>query len=89
MIPHHRDGGGVPRSVLHVRKRNPCRGRTHVAVYVDGPHHDYPDRAARDREQTSRMEDAGYSVLRFGTDQDWKAIIQRYPSIFGALRKEP
>jgi len=61
----------------------------HVAVYVDGPHHEYAERAARDREQTSRMEDAGYSVLRFGADADWAAILRRYPSIFGVLREEP
>ncbi len=54
-----------------------------VAIYVDGPHHLYPERQARDREQTERMEDRGYRVLRFGLSDDWAQIIARYPGIFG------
>lgn len=37
-----------------------------VAVYIDGPKHDLPDVAARDREVESRLEDQGYTVIRFG-----------------------
>ena len=54
-----------------------------VAVYIDGPVHDYPDRAKRDKEQTEAMEDYGYNVIRFGYKDDWENIIIKYPNIFG------
>ncbi|MGQ9590598.1 MAG: DEAD/DEAH box helicase, partial [Planctomycetota bacterium] len=54
-----------------------------AAIYIDGPHHEFPDRRERDRAQTELMEDRGYTVIRFGAKDDWSAIIERYPSIFG------
>jgi ATP-dependent helicase YprA (DUF1998 family)/very-short-patch-repair endonuclease len=55
----------------------------HAAVYVDGPDHDYPDRQQRDIAQTEAMEDAGYTVLRFGYQDDWMSVIAKFPYIFG------
>ncbi|HZS33450.1 MAG TPA: DEAD/DEAH box helicase [Methylomirabilota bacterium] len=55
----------------------------HVAVYVDGPPHDYPERRARDAAQQARLEDAGYLVIRFAADGDWAATLARYPNVFG------
>lgn len=57
-----------------------------VAIYVDGPPHDFPERAQRDAEQKAAMEDLGYVVLRFRHDADWDALIELYPSVFGARR---
>jgi ATP-dependent helicase YprA (DUF1998 family)/very-short-patch-repair endonuclease len=54
-----------------------------VAIYVDGPPHDYPERQQRDRVQTDCMEDLGYTVIRFGHHDDWDDIIARYPHVFG------
>jgi len=54
-----------------------------VAIYVDGPPHDYPGRAARDREQGECMEDLGWTVIRFGYRDDWESILERYQSVFG------
>lgn len=54
-----------------------------VAIYVDGPPHDYPERAARDREQEECMEDLGWTVIRFGYKDDWEAILERYRGVFG------
>ncbi|MGD0949096.1 MAG: DEAD/DEAH box helicase [Candidatus Binatia bacterium] len=54
-----------------------------LAVYVDGPHHEYPERRERDHAQTDCMEDAGYTVLRFGTHDDWAAIAAKHPNVFG------
>ena len=54
-----------------------------VAVYIDGPIHDYPDRAQRDKGQAESMEDYGYNVIRFGYKDDWENIISKYPNIFG------
>jgi very-short-patch-repair endonuclease len=54
-----------------------------TVIYVDGPHHEYPDRAKRDADQSSCMEDLGWTVLRIDHD-DWGSVVSRYPNIFGA-----
>jgi ATP-dependent helicase YprA (DUF1998 family)/very-short-patch-repair endonuclease len=54
-----------------------------AAIYVDGPPHDYPQRAKRDLEQTSAMEDSGWTVIRFHHADDWPAVVARYPHVFG------
>jgi very-short-patch-repair endonuclease len=54
-----------------------------AAVYIDGPHHDYPERRERDRVQTECMEDLGYTVIRFREMEDWMDKINKYPNIFG------
>jgi ATP-dependent helicase YprA (DUF1998 family)/very-short-patch-repair endonuclease len=54
-----------------------------VAVYIDGPPHDFPDRARRDAGQTEAMEDAGLTVVRFHHEEDWDRVLSRYPHVFG------
>jgi very-short-patch-repair endonuclease len=54
-----------------------------VAVFIDGPHHDFDDVAQRDREATDRLEDLGWAVVRLRHDVDWSAILDAYPSVFG------
>lgn len=54
-----------------------------AVIYIDGPPHDYPDRQERDREQEECLEDLGYTVIRFRHDDDWQAVVDRYPNIFG------
>jgi ATP-dependent helicase YprA (DUF1998 family)/very-short-patch-repair endonuclease len=54
-----------------------------VAIYVDGPPHDFPDRQQRDRLATDRMEDLGYTVIRFRHRENWQDIVARYPHVFG------
>jgi ATP-dependent helicase YprA (DUF1998 family) len=54
-----------------------------VAIYVDGPPHDYPDRQERDRQQTNCMEDVGWTVIRFDHRDDWGSIVRRFPGVFG------
>jgi hypothetical protein len=55
-----------------------------AAIYIDGPHHDYPERQARDAAKTEAMEDLGYMVIRFGHQDDWDGIVNQYPYIFGS-----
>jgi ATP-dependent helicase YprA (DUF1998 family)/very-short-patch-repair endonuclease len=55
----------------------------HAAIYIDGPHHAYPERRARDQSQTECMEDRGYTVIRFGLEDDWEAVIAKFPYVFG------
>ncbi|MCD4784876.1 MAG: DEAD/DEAH box helicase [Candidatus Eremiobacteraeota bacterium] len=57
--------------------------RQNAVIYVDGPHHDYPDRQERDMEQVECLEDYGYTVIRFKHDGDWQIIAEQYPNIFG------
>jgi very-short-patch-repair endonuclease len=56
-----------------------------LVVYVDGPPHRFPDRAARDHAQQNRLEDLGYLVVRFDDDSEtaWETVVHRYPSVFG------
>jgi ATP-dependent helicase YprA (DUF1998 family)/very-short-patch-repair endonuclease len=56
--------------------------KEHAIIYVDGPPHDYPDRQERDKEQTESLEDAGFTVIRFGHKDDWDIIASKYPSVF-------
>lgn len=57
-----------------------------VAVYIDGPHHEFSERAERDRRQEESLENLGYTVLRFRHDAEWEAMVARYPSVFGRGR---
>ena len=59
------------------------RNGFYVAVYIDGPHHDYPERQARDRDHTERMENEGYSVIRFGYLEDWDTKLRQHGFVFG------
>jgi hypothetical protein len=54
-----------------------------AVVYVDGPHHDFADRRARDAAQEDAMRDLGYRVIRFGHRDDWPQIVDAHRSVFG------
>ena len=54
-----------------------------AVVYVDGPHHDWPERARRDAEQSAAMRDLGYQVIRFGHRDDWQQVAAGHPAVFG------
>lgn len=57
-----------------------------AAIYVDGPHHEFPDRKERDQQQTETMENYRYLVIRFGLKDDWGAIVAKYPYVFGSVK---
>jgi ATP-dependent helicase YprA (DUF1998 family) len=63
-------------------------GGMSVAIFVDGPVHDGPRQAERDRAARDRLVDeAGWLVLPFRFDHpDWCEIAARYPEVFGAGR---
>ncbi len=67
-----------------------------VAVYVDGPMHEFPNRRERDRIQQEALEDRGWQVVRFGRvlsdraaegelEPHWDEILQRYAWLFGSI----
>ena len=57
--------------------------RQRTVIYVDGPPHEYPERAKRDAQQTECMEDLGWTVIRFTHQDDWDDILARYKGTFG------
>ena len=57
-----------------------------VAVYIDGPVHEYSDRAQRDAEQEECLEDAGFLVFRFKDWEQWQIALDSHPDIFGAKK---
>ncbi|MCG3193079.1 MAG: hypothetical protein DIJKHBIC_02328 [Thermoanaerobaculia bacterium] len=60
-----------------------------TVIYVDGPHHDFPERQKRDREQEANLDDAGFTVIRFGLRDDWDAIVKKFPDVFGTPNHRP
>ena len=54
-----------------------------IAIYVDGRHHDFPERRARDRDQIEDMENHGFTVIRFRYDHNWDTIFEKYAFVFG------
>jgi G:T-mismatch repair DNA endonuclease (very short patch repair protein) len=57
-----------------------------TVIYVDGPHHDYPDRQQRDRDKQTCLEDAGWTVLRFSARGDWDPVFRAHRDVFGPGR---
>ena len=56
-----------------------------VAVYIDGPVHDYEDVRVRDEAAQRRLEEQGWYVIRFGRDPStWDAIFEASPNVFGS-----
>jgi very-short-patch-repair endonuclease len=54
-----------------------------AVIFVDGPPHNFPDVEERDKQATTRLEDAGYHVIRVAHDADWAKIVGDNPSVFG------
>ncbi len=53
-------------------------------IYIDGPHHREPRRVSKDVDLTRRLEDAGYTVVRFTEDcKSWKSVVKKYGWVFG------
>jgi very-short-patch-repair endonuclease len=58
-------------------------GAMKVAVYVDGPPHDYPLRQMRDAAQDMVLMLKGWIVHRFHHEDDWQKTIAEHPSTYG------
>ncbi len=54
-------------------------------IYIDGPHHQAAARKRADNAIDQRLENSGYAVIRFPTDQkEWPEIIEKYAWVFRA-----
>ncbi len=78
----------LPSSAAHLVEAARCRPdflyeRDYVAVFIDGPVHDYPDIQLRDEAATNRLRTLGWSVVRFGYQDDWSQIFASRSDIFG------
>jgi very-short-patch-repair endonuclease len=56
-----------------------------VAIYVDGPPHDYPERQTRDASQEALLEELGWRVVRFRYDENWSEEVRLRPDVFGEV----
>lgn len=55
-----------------------------VLVFIDGPVHDVPTQREKDGEITARLENAGYTVVRFGYEKaQWEKVLKTYSWVFG------
>jgi len=61
--------------------------RAGVAVFIDGPVHDRPDKTDEDAAVEERLLDAGYSFVRFAFDEDWLARLRDRADVFGEGRR--
>ena len=53
-------------------------------IYIDGPHHRAQRKMSEDAEVTRRLENAGYTVVRFTEDStSWGSVIEEYGWVFG------
>ncbi|WGT47296.1 DEAD/DEAH box helicase [Tessaracoccus lacteus] len=57
-----------------------------VVIFIDGPVHDRPDKAAEDDAVQERLLDAGYTCIRFSHDADWAALVEENGFVFGEGR---
>lgn len=59
-------------------------GGTQALIYIDGPHHERDAQQQLDASITARLEDAGFTVIRFPKEQSaWPDIVARFPDVFG------
>ena len=53
-------------------------------IYIDGPHHQQNRQKKLDAQITERLEDAGFTVVRFPANQSsWQQTIDEYAWVFG------
>jgi very-short-patch-repair endonuclease len=58
-------------------------------VFIDGPDHDKVEQRATDEAITDKLQDAGYTVIRFGINKhEWDKILTAYSWLFGGVGKD-
>lgn len=60
-----------------------------VLVFIDGPAHEKETQKSKDGIISARLQDAGYTVIRFTHDKnEWGEILKTYTWVFGGGEKE-
>jgi ATP-dependent helicase YprA (DUF1998 family) len=80
----------LPSCAAHLVEAAQCRPdflyeRDFVAVFLDGPVHDDTDIQIKDEAATKRLRSLGWSVVRFGYQDNWADIAASRPEIFGKM----
>lgn len=57
-----------------------------ICVFVDGSHHDEPQRRVLDDQQRRGLKDLGYRVVVYHYLDDPAVVVARYPEVFGGGR---
>lgn len=56
-----------------------------LVIFVDGPAHDDPSARTHDEAKREALENAGYFVVEFRHDDEWREAFERHPGVFGPL----
>lgn len=54
-----------------------------LLIYIDGPVHEYPDRAQRDVDTAASLREQGWRVARFAHHDDWAVRLDDFSLYFG------
>ena len=58
-------------------------------IYIDGPHHETDQQRQIDHQIGDRLEEAGYTVIRFPKEQQaWPALFAQYAFVFGTGKQQ-
>jgi len=59
--------------------------KNQALIYIDGPHHHEANRTHEDKIIKQRLENGGFTVIRFTFDQkEWTNIVNQYAWVFGS-----
>jgi ATP-dependent helicase YprA (DUF1998 family) len=58
---------------------------SNTAIYIDGPPHDFPERKERDADNDDCLEDFGFTVIRFGHEENWMNKLEKFKFVFGSV----
>lgn len=80
----------LPSTAAHLLQAARCRPDflyedSALAVFIDGPIHDYRDIELRDHQAGLRLRSLGWSVIRFDFKDDWLELLRQRPEIFGKV----
>ena len=68
---------------FHTRPDYVYEGDCVAAIYIDGPHHNSPERKMIDKRQQTALENAGIVVIRFPEKENWESIVAEHDYLFG------
>ncbi|MCC6421436.1 MAG: DUF1998 domain-containing protein, partial [Gemmataceae bacterium] len=63
-------------------------GRPGVCIFVDGPHHEAAEQAARDRETREALADRGFRVVAIQAGVSFGEQLARYGDVFGSIGQD-
>ena len=81
---YHLPDRAQPYLPIYTTRPDFAYSHSQTLIYIDGPVHQQQVRESNDAEINQRLQDAGYTVVRFPPDQStWVRIIEEYAWVFG------